>query len=99
MYNMPITIGYFSWERINHFPFIFYGKNSCGISPRIWNGLMTYTEVPLYFLNPYVWHVYSCSKREALPHYTSRLPPGTESYFTDLSCAVFRVIFSDSLSV
>ena len=30
---MPITIGFFSWERINHFPFIFYGKNSFGIRP------------------------------------------------------------------
>jgi hypothetical protein len=35
MYNMPITIGFFSWERINHFPFISYGKNSFGIRP-VW---------------------------------------------------------------
>jgi hypothetical protein len=28
---MPITIGFFSWERINHFPFISYGKYSFGI--------------------------------------------------------------------
>jgi hypothetical protein len=35
MYNMPITIGFFSWERINHFPFISYGKNSFSIRP-VW---------------------------------------------------------------
>jgi hypothetical protein len=35
MYNMPIIIGFFSWERINHFPFISYGKNSFGIHP-VW---------------------------------------------------------------
>jgi hypothetical protein len=35
MYNMPITIGFFSWERINRFPFISYGKNSFGICP-VW---------------------------------------------------------------
>ena len=28
---MPITIGFFSWERINHFPFISYEKNLFGI--------------------------------------------------------------------
>jgi hypothetical protein len=28
---MPITIGFFSWERSNYFPFIYYGKNSFGI--------------------------------------------------------------------
>ena len=28
---MPITIGFFSWEKINHFPFISYGKNLFGI--------------------------------------------------------------------
>jgi hypothetical protein len=32
---MPITIGFFSWERINHFPFISYGKNLFGIRP-VW---------------------------------------------------------------
>jgi hypothetical protein len=32
---MPITIGFFSWERINHFTFISYGKNSFGIRP-VW---------------------------------------------------------------
>jgi hypothetical protein len=32
---MPITIGFFSWERINHIPFISYGKNSFGIRP-VW---------------------------------------------------------------
>jgi hypothetical protein len=32
---MPITIGFFSWERINNFPFISYGKNSFGIRP-VW---------------------------------------------------------------
>jgi hypothetical protein len=32
---MAITIGFFSWERINHFPFISYGKNSFGIRP-VW---------------------------------------------------------------
>jgi hypothetical protein len=32
---MPITIGFFSWERIKHFPFISYGKNSFGIRP-VW---------------------------------------------------------------
>jgi hypothetical protein len=26
---------FFSWERINHFPFISYGKNSFGIRP-VW---------------------------------------------------------------
>jgi hypothetical protein len=35
MYNMPITIGFFSWERINNFRFISYGKNSFGIRP-VW---------------------------------------------------------------
>jgi hypothetical protein len=35
MYNMPITIGLFSWERINHFPFISYGKSSFDIRP-VW---------------------------------------------------------------
>jgi hypothetical protein len=34
-YNMPITVGFFSWERINHFHFISYGKNSFGIRP-VW---------------------------------------------------------------
>jgi hypothetical protein len=35
-YNMPITIGFFfSWERINHFPFISYRKNLFGIRP-VW---------------------------------------------------------------
>jgi hypothetical protein len=29
------TIGFLSWERINHFPFIPYGKNSFGIRP-VW---------------------------------------------------------------
>jgi hypothetical protein len=33
---MPITMGFFSWERINHFPFISYGKNSFGIHP-VWH--------------------------------------------------------------
>jgi hypothetical protein len=28
-------MGFFSWERINHFPFISYGKNSFGIRP-VW---------------------------------------------------------------
>jgi hypothetical protein len=32
---MPITIGFFSWERINHFPFISYQKNLFGIRP-VW---------------------------------------------------------------
>jgi hypothetical protein len=32
---MPITIRFFSWERINHFPFISYGKISFGIRP-VW---------------------------------------------------------------
>jgi hypothetical protein len=33
---MPITIGFsFSWEQINHFPFIYYGKNLFGIRP-VW---------------------------------------------------------------
>jgi hypothetical protein len=31
---MPIT-GFFPWERINHFPFISYGKNLFGIHP-VW---------------------------------------------------------------
>jgi hypothetical protein len=30
---MPITIGFVSWERINHFSFISYRKNSFGIRP------------------------------------------------------------------
>jgi hypothetical protein len=35
-YNMPKTIGFFfSWERINHFSFISYGKNLFGIRP-VW---------------------------------------------------------------
>jgi hypothetical protein len=34
-YNMPITIGFFSWERINHFPFISCGEKSFGIRP-VW---------------------------------------------------------------
>jgi hypothetical protein len=32
---MPISIGFFSWERINQFPIISYGKNSFGIRP-VW---------------------------------------------------------------
>jgi hypothetical protein len=32
---MPIRIGFFSWELINHFPFISYGENSFGIRP-VW---------------------------------------------------------------
>jgi hypothetical protein len=32
---MPIKIGFFPWEGINHFPFIYYGKNSFGIRP-VW---------------------------------------------------------------
>jgi hypothetical protein len=32
---MPITIGFFLWERINHFPFISYGKHLFGIRP-VW---------------------------------------------------------------
>jgi hypothetical protein len=32
---MPITIGFFSWEWINHFHFISYGKNLFGIRP-VW---------------------------------------------------------------
>jgi hypothetical protein len=35
MYNMPITIGFFSWEWVNHFPFISYGKNLFGVHP-VW---------------------------------------------------------------
>jgi hypothetical protein len=31
LYNMPIKIRFFSWEQINHFHFISYGINSCGI--------------------------------------------------------------------
>jgi hypothetical protein len=35
-YNKPITIGFiFPWERINHFPFISYEKDSFGIRP-VW---------------------------------------------------------------
>jgi hypothetical protein len=34
-HNMPIKIGFFSWERIIHFPFISYGKNLFGIRP-VW---------------------------------------------------------------
>jgi hypothetical protein len=32
---MPIKIGSFSWERINHFPFISHRKNLFGIRP-VW---------------------------------------------------------------
>jgi hypothetical protein len=32
---MLITIGFFPWERINHFPFISYGKKLFGIRP-VW---------------------------------------------------------------
>jgi hypothetical protein len=77
---MPITIRFFSWEWINRFPFISYGKNSFGISPRIWNGLRTYTEVPLY--------VARSTDHEA-PHYEILstlllLSPSSSKYFCQL---------------
>jgi hypothetical protein len=50
---MPITIEcFFHGNGLIILPFISYGKNSFGISPRIWIGLRTYTEVPLYVNKP-----------------------------------------------
>jgi hypothetical protein len=56
MYNMPITIAFFfHGNGLIIFPLFLMGKICLvyvlfGISPRIWNGIRTYTEVPLYFV-------------------------------------------------
>jgi hypothetical protein len=59
---MPITTGFFPWERINHFPFISYGKNSFGIRPfwrkskdmerikDVYRGTTVYNSTYLHFL-------------------------------------------------
>jgi hypothetical protein len=49
---MPITIGFFYGNELIIFLLFLMGKIRLvyflfGISPRIWNGLRTYTEVPL----------------------------------------------------
>jgi hypothetical protein len=59
---MPITIRFFHGNELIIFPLFLMGKIRLGyvlfgISPRIWNGLRTYTEVPLYVFVPAVFGI------------------------------------------
>jgi hypothetical protein len=60
---MPITIGFFHGNGLIIFSLFLMGKIRSayflfGISPRIWNGLRTYTEVPLYI-------IFQCNKNQS----------------------------------
>jgi hypothetical protein len=66
---MPITLGFlFRGNGLIIFPLFLIGKIRLvyvlfGISPRIWNGLRTYTEVPLYtieYIHIYIGYIYMC---------------------------------------
>jgi hypothetical protein len=65
MYNMPITIYFFSWERINHFPFISYGKNSFSIRP-VWYKSKDLERIKDVYQGTTV-HLYTIILRRAIP--------------------------------